>query len=57
MIIDTDKLKQAVDDRDRDVDFEHCSIQRLNHLESRALKDYAVIERIEEMSKELKPYL
>ena len=53
MIIDTVQLKIMVNRRDDGVDFNTCSMARLNALEKRAVDSIAAIETVEFLAQDL----
>lgn len=53
MIIDTMKLREMVNCRDDNVDFERCSAARLNSLEKIAIDSMRVIEEVENLAQQL----
>lgn len=53
MIIDTEKLKLAVQSRDDGTDWETCSMRLLNFMEKRCLDSLDAIERVEGLYLEL----
>jgi hypothetical protein len=53
MIIDTEKLKTAVQCRDDNVDWEKCSMSSLNYMEKRCLHSLGLIENVENLYTQL----
>ena len=53
MIIDTEKLKTAVQCRDDDTDWERCPMSSINFMEKRCLDSLELIDNIESLCTEL----
>lgn len=53
MIIDTLKLKVMANNRDDDIDFEKCSMTKLNMLEKRVIDSIKIIEAVEFLAQDL----
>lgn len=53
MLIDTEKLKKAIQARDDDIDWEKLPMSRLNSLEKRCLDSLEAVEKVESLYSDL----
>jgi len=54
MIIDTTELKVLANSRDDNIDFEKCSMEKLDFMEKRVIESLKIIEAVEFLAHDLK---
>ena len=54
MIIDTTELRVLANNRDDNIDFEKCSMEKLNFMEKRVIESIKIIEAVEFLAQDLK---